>query len=427
MVLWATTLAVPAAAQVTTAPAADFKALIRADLRTDKPLIQAGQPVWVEFILINQTDNRLTLRVPDVSVETGEYPEMGLPIEHVFSGRGFTGPILEDEFGERHDSKAGIKPRDTVPAIKLAPHGSVGLRLDLTQYYGSLVRPGKYRLSWQPYSGSIASEPLAITVLAERQAVILTDFGKMTVRFYYDQAPNHVQNFIELVEQRFYDNLTFNRIIPGGLIQGGDPIGNRRGVRTDGKRLKAEFNKIPFEMGTVGMCRSSQDPDSASCQFFICLGRQPSFDEQQTVFGYLVGDASLETLRRIAAVPTGKIQGLDDCPRKPVYIRAISLENVPTRQRSQGQENPSAPPASQPAVTISVEKVSTAVSPRPAPNAGTSRVAGITVSASESAPAVLTPATSPAVAEPGRGLPGLKATGRIGPRRTGTAASHPTR
>ena len=327
--------------------------LIKPMLRMDKPILQAGQPVWVEFTLVNLTDNRLTLRTPDASVDATDYAEMGLPIEHVFSNRGFAGPTLEDERGERHDSKTTIKPRDKVPAVKLAPHGSVGLRLDLTRYYESLLRPGKFKLTWRPYNGSISSEPLEISVLAERQATLLTDFGKMTIRFHYDKAPQHVQNFIELVESRFYDNLTFNRIIPGGLLQGGDPLGNRRGVRADGKRLKAEFNDVPFELGTVGMCRSSQDPDSASCQFFICLGRQPAFDGHQTAFAYLEGDESFETLKRIAAVPTEKQRGMEDYPRRPIYIRAISMENVPSRRRPEADTRP---PATQPSIAISAER-----------------------------------------------------------------------
>jgi len=330
----------------------DLNNLVRASLRTDKSIVQAGRPVWVDFVVTNQTENRITMRVPQGSVDPTEVSEMGLPLEHVFSGRGFTGPMLEDENGERHDSGTAVEPRQKAPAIKLAPFGGVGRRVELSRYYPALLRAGKYKLAWRPYNGSISSDPLSITVLAEQQVSILTDLGKMTMRFYYEQAPNHVQNFIELVEQRFYDNLTFNRVIPGGLIQGGDPLGNRRGVRPDGKRLKAEFNEIPFEFGTVGMARSSQDPDSASCQFFICLGRQPAFDGQQTAFGYLVGDESLETLRRIAAVPTNVHNGLSDYPRRPVYIRAISLETVPSRHR---RNTPISPPTpeSQPSISIS--------------------------------------------------------------------------
>jgi cyclophilin family peptidyl-prolyl cis-trans isomerase len=402
------------------APAGDLNTLVRASLTTDNPVVQAGRPIWVEFSLISQTENRLTLRVPEVSVEGTEYSEMGLPIEHVFSGHNFMGPVLEDEYGERHDSRASIRPRDKVAAIKLAPHGTVGIRLDLTQHYDSLLRPGKYKLTWQPYNASITSQPLSITVLAERQAVILTDLGKMTVRFHYDRAPGHVQNFIELIEQRFYDNLTFNRVIPGGLIQGGDPQGNRRGVRTDSKRLKAEFNSVPFEVGTVGMCRSTADPNSASCQFFICLARQPSFDGQQTAFGYLVGDDSFETLRRIAAVPTEKRQGMEDYPRKPVFIRAISLENVSNRERSGHVPAPS----SQPTISVGSDESrgSSSLWSRQNRSQGAAHVGGTTVLPADSSNThgeTSRTAGRKASSEgpkPTIDLPGLKAKGRVGKR-----------
>jgi peptidyl-prolyl cis-trans isomerase B (cyclophilin B) len=214
-----------------------------------------------------------------------------------------------------------------VPSITLASHGTIGVRVDLTRYYDALRRPGEYQLLWRPYGGMLQSAPLKLSVLAERQAVILTALGTITIRFYYDEAPNHVLNFLELAANREYDGLTFHRVIPGGLIQGGDPRGDGFGIRRDGKRLKAEFSQIPFEYGTVGMARSLTDPDSASSQFFICLSRQASFDGNQTAFGYVVQDASFETLKRIAAVPTGD----KDRPLRPLHIRTITLEPVPPR------------------------------------------------------------------------------------------------
>lgn len=302
--------------------------MVAASMRTDRPVIQAGREVWIDFILTNLTATPVSLQVPKTTSEGAASLLMGLPSAHVFSGPGFSALSIRDSHGDAFDTSVSVPPRGLVPMIQLAPHGSAGVRLEMTQYYDALRRPGKYSVVWRPYEGAIESPPLVIQVLPQRQAVLLTGLGKLTMRFYYDEAPNHVQNFIELVEQRFYDGLTFNRIIPGGLIQGGDPRGDRRGVRSDGKRLVAEFSNVPFELGTVGMARSMRDPNSASCQFFICLGRQPSFDGNQTAFGYLVGEESFETLRRIAALPVGN----DDRPREPVYIQAISLENIPPKE-----------------------------------------------------------------------------------------------
>ena len=317
----------PAEQQVSPLPVQEPSALVRVEVRLERTVIQAGREVWAQFLVTNLTDDAVTLRVPDAKeVEAGTL--MGLPLPHVFSGANSSAIAIINQHGDTFDTQVSVPPRGPVPKVVIAPHASIGARMDLAHYYESLRRAGEYTLLWKPYRGQVISEPVTVRILPERQAVILTEFGKMTVRLYYNEAPNHVANFLELVGQKFYDNLTFNRVIPGALIQGGDPRGDRRGIRPDGKRLKAEFNKIPFEAGTVGMAHSPRDPDSASCQFFICLARQPMFDGQQTAFGYLVGEDSMETLRKIAAVPTAP----DDKPKQPVYIRAITLETVPAKE-----------------------------------------------------------------------------------------------
>lgn len=302
--------------------------LIRVTLETDKPIVLAGREVWVRFSVTNQTDQLVTLRVPEVDPAPADAPSMGLPLAHVFSGENFSSLAILDKYGDIFGRELTVPPSGKAPEVQLAPRGSVGLTVELTKYYPILRGNGVFTLTWHPYDGQVVSEPLTITILAEQEATILTDFGKMRMRFYYDKAPRHVANFVELINMRFYDQLPFNRVVPGGIIQGGDPRGDRRGVRPDGKRLEAEFSDIPFERGTVGMARSMQDPDSASCQFFITLARQPSFDGKQTAFAYLVGEESFRTLDKIAAVPTDA----NDRPTRPVYIRAISLENIPQRE-----------------------------------------------------------------------------------------------
>ena len=317
----------PAAPSVPGAPlAAEPSDLVRVEIRLDRPIVQAGREVWCQFTVTNLTDDSVTLRVPDAK-EADPSSLMGLPLPHVFSGNNGSGLVILNQHGDPMDEQVAVPPRGPVAKVVIGPHASVGTRIELTHYYESLKRPGDYTLLWRPYHGQVISESVSLRILPERQAVILTDVGKMTMRFYYNEAPNHVANFLELVGQKFYDGLTFSRVIPGALIQGGDPRGDRRGIRADGKRLKAEFNRTQFTLGTIGMARSPRDPDSASCQFFICLSRQPGFDGQQTAFGYLVGEDSFETLRKIAAVPTTP----DDKPKQPIYIRAITLENVPAK------------------------------------------------------------------------------------------------
>ena len=132
-----------------------------------------------------------------------------------------------------------------------------------------------------------------------KQVTIHTDFGDMTLAFLPDKAAKHVDNFLELAESGFYDELAFHRIIDGFMIQGGCPRGDGTG---DGpRRLPAEFNDTPHVLGTLSMARSS-DPDSASCQFFICLGDSHFLDGQYTAFGQITDDASRETLKKIGKV-----------------------------------------------------------------------------------------------------------------------------
>ncbi|UCD30118.1 MAG: peptidylprolyl isomerase [Planctomycetota bacterium] len=314
--------------------------LVKASMRTDRAIVQTGEPIWVDFILTNLTSESLSLVVPEIASlihdnQSGQQGrlnqiEMGLPLAHVFSGIGNSAVSIKSSSGEQIDGKILLKHENPVPEVILSPYGSVGLRVELTQYYKMLIQSGTYQLIWRPYEGILESAPLTIEVMAERQAVLLTDYGKIVIRFYYDKAPNHVHNFIELIKERFYDELTFHRVVPGGIIQGGCPRGDGFGIRKDEKRLKAEFSDIPFVEGTVGMARTPSDPDSASCQFFISLSRQPSFDGKQTAFGYVVGDASLETIRKISEVPTNS----QNKPDKPVYIRSISLENIPPSERT---------------------------------------------------------------------------------------------
>jgi peptidyl-prolyl cis-trans isomerase B (cyclophilin B) len=125
--------------------------------------------------------------------------------------------------------------------------------------------------------------------MADTKAVIETKFGNIEIGFFPDVAPNHVNNFIELAKKGFYDGTTFHRIIPGFMIQGGDPNSkdpdrSKHGFGGPGYTVKAEFNDKPHKKGTLSMARSAQ-PDSAGSQFFICVADAPFLDRQYTVFG----------------------------------------------------------------------------------------------------------------------------------------------
>jgi peptidyl-prolyl cis-trans isomerase B (cyclophilin B) len=131
-----------------------------------------------------------------------------------------------------------------------------------------------------------------ITKMAKTEAVIETKFGSIKLKFYPEDAPNHVSNFIELAKKGFYDKTTFHRVIPKFMIQGGDPNSksedrSRHGMGSPGYSLKAEFNDRQHKRGILSMARSAQ-PDSAGSQFFICVADSFFLDKKYTVFGEVV-------------------------------------------------------------------------------------------------------------------------------------------
>lgn len=133
---------------------------------------------------------------------------------------------------------------------------------------------------------SETSPPMKATIAVSSKG---EPWGQIVLRFFPDVAPNHVKNFATLAKQGFYDGTTFHRVIPGFMIQGGDPNSKNpdratHGMGGPGFRVKAEFNSKPHKRGTLSMARSN-DPDSAGSQFFICVADSHFLDWQYTVFG----------------------------------------------------------------------------------------------------------------------------------------------
>src|SRR5207247_1997081 len=129
----------------------------------------------------------------------------------------------------------------------------------------------------------------AKSMSANEVAVIKTTQGDMVLEFWPDVAPKTVENFKKLAKQGFYDGTAFHRIIKGFMVQGGDPLTKdpnmeaRWGTGDPGYKIKAEFSDRPHERGVLSMARGP-DPDSAGCQFFICLARTAHLDHQYTAF-----------------------------------------------------------------------------------------------------------------------------------------------
>lgn len=138
------------------------------------------------------------------------------------------------------------------------------------------------------------------------QARVKTPRGDIVFTFFPDDAPLHTAAFMKLADAGFYDGLTFHRVEPGFVIQGGDPKGD--GTGGPGYNLKAEFNARPHLRGTVAMARSSR-PDSAGSQFYICLDDARFLDHQYTVFGQMVdGFEALDGIRRGDAMTSVSIE-----------------------------------------------------------------------------------------------------------------------
>ena len=148
------------------------------------------------------------------------------------------------------------------------------------------------------------------------RAILDTTDGAITVELWNDVAPGHAASFLKLIQDGFYDGLTFHRIIPGFVIQGGCPNGD--GTGGPGYTVDAEFNDRKHEKGVLSMARS-QDPNSAGSQFFICLGREhcQHLDGQYTAFGRVVD--GLEVVDRIAETPL--IDPRQGVPQNPPQIR----------------------------------------------------------------------------------------------------------
>ena len=153
--------------------------------------------------------------------------------------------------------------------------------------------------------------------------ITMEDGGEMFAELYEDIAPVTCKNFIKLVKDGFYDGLTFHRIIPGFMIQGGCPKGD--GTGGPGHTIKGEFasngvtNDLKHTRGVLSMARA-MDPNSAGSQFFIMHADAPHLDGDYAAFGKLT--EGYEVLDRIASARTGFM----DRPVKPQKIKTVTVE-----------------------------------------------------------------------------------------------------
>lgn len=238
----------------------------------------------------------------------------------------------------------------------MEPEGSADIAGDQTvnlmSVWPQLKTPGTYVLSAVP-KGKPSSEfvgtplvigvrgdkrrdappgPMVIKIEPLRYGVLSTEKGDMTIVFYYDVAPNTAANFISLANGGFFDGLTFHRIVPSFVLQGGDPKGD--GTGGPGYHIEAEFNAREHREGVLSMARQgdpieaqgamprSEAANSAGSQFFICLDYEHTkqLDGRYTAFGKVV--EGMDVAREIAKTPTDP---QNDRPTTPQVIKSIRI------------------------------------------------------------------------------------------------------
>ncbi|MGI0003073.1 MAG: peptidylprolyl isomerase [Nitrosopumilaceae archaeon] len=155
------------------------------------------------------------------------------------------------------------------------------------------------------------------------KATIETSFGNIMLKLLPDIAPETVRNFAKLAQSGFYDGTLFHRVIPGFMIQGGDPNTksadkSRWGMGGPGYTIRAEFNPRSHLRGIVSMARAT-DPDSAGSQFFIVTTDSTFLDRQYTVFGEVVEGMSVAD--KIVNLPRDK----NDCPLEEAKMQKVTL------------------------------------------------------------------------------------------------------
>ncbi len=227
--------------------------------------------------------------------------------------------------------------------------------VDVYTPFPALKSPGTYVLYAVPRGKAMdqfIGTPLVINVREDKRrgappgamvtrvqpmsyAVMETEAGPMTLAFYYDAAPNTVENFLSLAAEGYYDGLTFHRVVPGFVIQGGDPRGD--GTGGPGYQIVAEFNDRPHKPGVLSMARNgdpneaggvirSEYANSAGSQFFVCLdyAKTQQLNNRYTAFGKVV--SGMDVVKQIAATPLADARS--GRPEKPPVIKKVVVKPV---------------------------------------------------------------------------------------------------
>jgi peptidyl-prolyl cis-trans isomerase B (cyclophilin B) len=229
------------------------------------------------------------------------------------------GLLVEDARGSK------LKPAEKAPILLTQParidaDAFFGRVVEITDYFPAVGKPGNYRLTWTG-EGAVSNQ-LILHVVQRFDAKkghrvrIETDFGPIVIDLYRDSAPRHVQNFVDLIRQGFYNGNQFHRVIPGQAIIGGSPTGEL--TAGSGYNLKPELSRYPIEAGTVVQVRNRETgADDSGSHIMITAITKPDLRGRVSVLGKVV--EGLDTVKTICQVPTVREQGTRaGAPGRPV-------------------------------------------------------------------------------------------------------------
>jgi peptidyl-prolyl cis-trans isomerase B (cyclophilin B) len=247
---------------------------VRLALDASEKVLHPGQRLLVRFTIENVSGKEATLEEPSSYLEGLE--------------------ILD---GDGKAVKATGKTRGiTRRTVSLEAAGFIGKTVDIGPAFPEIPenREGWYRVRWT--FGETSSNEVRVFVCRDWIATLETNYGSIAIEFYPAVAPTHVQNFLKLARSGFYEGTLFHRIIPGFMMQGGAPKDSAKEAVAP---LKAEFSEMKHVFGTVSMARTN-DPNSATTQFFICFGAVPQLNGNYSVFGQVVsGEEIVKAIERV--------------------------------------------------------------------------------------------------------------------------------
>jgi cyclophilin family peptidyl-prolyl cis-trans isomerase len=246
-------------------------------IESPEKVFRPGRKMMLRFTIENDTEGEAKLEEPESYLEGLEIRD---PEDHVVKPTGKT---------------KGIARR----AATVDARGFIGRTADISSVLAVPEdKEGFYKIRWS--FGDSTSNEIRILIIRDWLAEIDTNYGKITIEFRPDVAPNHVLNFLRLARTGFYEPSKFHRIIAGFMMQGGAPLGGKSEV----KPLKAEFSSVKHVFGTVSAARTDA-PDSATSEFFICFAPVPQLDGKYTVFGQVV--AGDDVVKDVESVKTDHV------------------------------------------------------------------------------------------------------------------------